>query len=99
MEASNIRVLKQDYHRNGVGGNGFVVSLFEWDTDDVDDDKRFVGISFGSSREEFIFNTAVLHLGQLQDGNIEFARGNSWRGSDHCGPALADAWNEFDPEE
>jgi hypothetical protein len=89
MDGESITVIKQAYHRNGIGGAGFVVSLFDWGTNGL-----FVGISFGNERNKFIEQTAVLNIAELDYSNIEFAKGNSWRGSDYCGPTLWEAWEK-----
>lgn len=98
-----MRVLKQDYHRNGVGGAGFVVSLVEWPeaTDGRPDigTPHFVAVSFfgddETDREAFIAQTAVLSIDLLFAGIIDMHHpggGNAWRGSDKLGPLVADAW-------
>lgn len=91
-------VIHQAYHRNGVGGRGFVVSLVHWDSAGDENEfpvNPFVAISFGvSDRGEFIEQTAALSIPLLLEGSIDFARGNSWRGSDYLGPLVADAWRE-----
>lgn len=92
------KIIKQDWHRNGMGGEGFVVSLMEWGADgDAEPTDLFVGISFGETQDEFISHTAVLKVDELVKGNIEFARGNSWRGADHCGPAIVETLLKDDP--
>jgi len=88
-DPQTVRVLSQAHHRNGVGGEPFVVSLF-----DVADDEgisHFLAMSFGNTRHEFIDRTGVLDLKLAADGVIAFGD-NSWRGSDLYGPVLADAW-------
>jgi hypothetical protein len=101
----DVSVVAQDYHRNGVGGAGFVVSLFQWrNQGDEGEPRLFVGVSFfpdykddgRGTREAFREHTAVLDLGLLTDGCIEISK-NSWRGADHVGPTLATAWQEHDP--
>lgn len=96
MALFNAEVIRQDYHRNGVGGSSFVVSLVRW-TEDEEAERAnpFVVISFlGDGRKGFIERTAVLSIKYLIEGSIDFARGNSWRGSDYLGAAVADAWRE-----
>ena len=103
-----IEILKQDYHRNGMGGEGFIVSLFTWDVNANGMDDKFVAISFDGPhlsgdtsedrREFFRSHTAVLNIHMLEDGNIEFAKGNSWRGADHVGPELVGAWEKTNPD-
>lgn len=93
---SDPRVVKQDYHRNGIGGDGFVVSLVEWKEPETAT-PHFVAISFfaedtGLTREvqaeTFRAKTAVLSLDDLMVGDIE----NAWRGADRVGLAVVDAW-------
>lgn len=82
---STFRTQKIAYHRNGVGGAGFHIVIF---TDSESDTaaRRMVAIQF----EEEGY-TAVLDLDELAKENIEFARGNSWRGYDHWGDKLKSA--------
>jgi hypothetical protein len=98
-------VIAQDYHRNGIGGVGFVVSLVQWPEAGRD---TFVAVSFygdqgdeGASPRhrmgEFQSHTAVLSVDLLSKKVIDmFAtpRGNAWRGADYVGPAVAAAWRE-----
>jgi hypothetical protein len=37
---------------------------------------------------------ALLSIEGLVAGNVGFAEGNSWRGADYVGPAVADAWHD-----
>lgn len=74
MGIKNIRV---DYHRNGVGGEGFYVALFENSIDGEAKVRPFVGVIFDSPGQ-----CAVFDVDELKAGNIQFAHGNSWRG-DH----------------
>jgi len=68
MKLSNINV---DYHRNGIGGEGFHVATF--DAQDGDKHHRMVGVVFDG-------RCAILDIDLLSENNIEFAMGNSWRG-------------------
>lgn len=100
-----IKVLEQDWHRNGIGGEGFVASLVEW-TDAATG--PFLVISFPDSedgrdtsspedrRNVFIARTAAINvlMTLITDKGVTFAKGNSWRGSDYLGPAVADAWRK-----
>jgi hypothetical protein len=94
----NVRgIVEQAYHRNGIGGNGFVVTLFKA----MDEPGVFVAISFQTrwdfetreqAIEDFATNTAVLSVAETAKGNVAFAGGNSWRGSDRYGREIAEAW-------
>lgn len=67
------------YHRNGVGGVGFYVALFN-----DPEGGKMLGIHFPTD-DGTIF-TAVLNVDETAKGNIAFAGGNSWRG---------DKWHHF----
>ena len=98
----DITIIDQDYHRNGVGGAGVVFTLFDREEIGYGGEprvRRMLGVSFTGSRQFFVEHTAVLDLQETVDGNIEFARGNSWRGSDEFGPTLADAWERTEGED
>lgn len=93
-------VIKQEYHRNGVGGEGFVASLVTWpliDKEYSDGFMRnpFLAISFFGEGGEKLDKekTAVLSIPMLLEGEIGFGR-NSWRGADYIGPAVAKAWED-----
>jgi len=95
---SDVRIIKQDYHRNGVGGDGFVVSLVDWPEAAPESvTSHFVAVSFFASdstlpREEQVeymrTHTAVLSIDQMMVGNI----GQAWRGADSVGPAVTKVW-------
>lgn len=86
-------IVKQDSHRNGVGGAPFVVTLIHAIMDG--EEHQFVATSFyGDSKARFSEQTSLLDINELKQGNIEFAEGNSWRGSDMFGDVIADAWQE-----
>ena len=99
-----IRVIKQDYHRNGIGGAGFVVSLVEWPEGAADAKAAgshsglFVTISFPNwdnenDTEYMRAHTAALNIGQLAEGQIMMYEDNAaWRGADRLGPAVVDEW-------
>ena len=71
-----IKVTDMSYHRNGIGGNGFHVALFDYkDEDGVT--HKMVGTVFDDQG-----SCAVYDVDMLKAGNIAFANGNSWRG-DH----------------
>ena len=87
MRNEEIKVTQIDYHRNGISGEGFTVCLFKYK-----EGRRvhnMVGILFGRNGQ-----CAVLDVQELQDGNIEFAKGNSWRG-DYFEPTLRKAKDKF----
>jgi hypothetical protein len=73
------RILKADYHRNGVGGNGFFVALFE----DDDGSTKF-GVFFpdqdNSGKSIPSMNTAVFDLDLLKKKKIKMSEGNACRG-------------------
>ena len=83
IKGMKINVLKVDYHRNGVAGNGFHVVLFKHDK------TLKVGIVFPEQG-----NVAVLDVGLLHEGTIESGE-NSWRGDDFE-PALRVACDAFE---
>ena len=72
MKLSNIKV---DYHRNGISGEGFHVATFHMQ--EGERHHNMVAVLFGEPGQ-----CAVLDIDLLKENNIEFARGNSWRG-DH----------------
>ena len=73
---SHLSVIKHDYHRNGIGGNGFHVVIFDWNEPNYEE-KNMCAFLF-----EETGSIAVTQIDMLKDHNIEFAHGNSWRG-DH----------------
>ena len=95
---SDIRVVQQEYHRNGIGGAGFVVSLVEWPEAQANHElvtPHFLAVSFfGESGtraqkvEAFRSQTAVFALDHLMSANIV----NAWRGADRIGPAVVEAY-------
>lgn len=69
-----------DYHRNGVSGVGFFVSIFK--DDEADPHERFLGIQFEDDTDCY---TAVIGIGRLCEKGIQMHGedyGNAWRG-DH----------------
>lgn len=93
------RIVKQAYHRNGVGGDGFIVSLVDWPgaASEALATPHFVAVSFpdpdstherGEQVEYMRSHTAVLSIDQLMAGDIDSA----WRGADQVGPAVVEAW-------
>jgi hypothetical protein len=80
----NIKILKTDYHRNGVGGEPFKAIIFQHSEDDDDTPKTMVAIRFADDKKKGGFSAprcAVFDLALLYEGVIEFGQ-NSWRG-DH----------------
>ena len=65
-----IKIIKKAYHRNGIAGSPFVVSIFEHDG------HKMVGVRFAETG-----HTAVFNLKLLSESVIEFGE-NSFRG-DH----------------
>jgi hypothetical protein len=92
-------ILQQDYHRNGVGGDGFVASIIR-SYDDENNFQDLVAISFPEYDDEgenmgFGGRTAVLDLDILNEKRtIEFGV-NSWRGSDMYGAGLWEHWKKM----
>jgi hypothetical protein len=79
-----IKILSADYHRNGVGGNGFWAVIF--DATALGVTRRMVASIFPHDR----MNCAVFQIDKLAAGNVKFIE-NSWRGdvfSDHLADAL-----------
>ena len=69
-------MIKIAYHRNGISGEGFHVILFDW-KESSEVTRRMQAVVFKSPGHCAVFDTA-----ELANSNIEFAKGNSWRG-DH----------------
>ena len=83
-----MKILDASYHRNGVGGNGFYVAIFE--------DPKFgemLGVFFPERDSEGnpkpSMNTAIFSMEGLKESNIQFGQ-NSWPG-DHYADVLNDA--------
>ena len=72
------------YHRNGVSGVPFVVSIFI-----SKEGNRMVGICFDDDTDHYC---AVLDIDLLYAGNIKFTE-NSWRG-DNFEPELKAVWEQ-----
>ena len=81
----DIKVIKQAYHRNGVGGIGFNVVIFKTQGDSETRNRKMLGVVFPESGA-----VAVFDIAELAKDNIEFAQGNSWRG-DHFETGLREA--------
>lgn len=75
---------KHDYHRNGIGGLGFYVHLFDW-TDEDGKLRHMMAVDFEADKHVGGITCAVLDVDELKAGNIEFANGNSWRGDRFVG--------------
>ena len=78
---NHLQVIKHEYHRNGICGNGFHVVIFDW-TEPNDAQKNMCAFLF-----EETGSIAVTQIDMLKEHNIEFACGNSWRG-DHFEGAI-----------
>lgn len=90
-----LNILRMDYHRNGGGGVGFHVVIFDWDDTESRLFRRMVATVFElETKEEQAVGhngrVSVFDLDQLHAGNVTFARGNSWRG-DHFEESLRKA--------
>lgn len=81
ISKSPLKVIKHDYHRNGISGNGFHVVIFDWNEPNHTQ-KNMCAFIF-----EETGSIAVTQIDMLKDHNIEFACGNSWRG-DHFEAAI-----------
>ncbi len=89
---AGIEILEADYHRNGVGGEGFYVGLIR------DEGRRMLVTWFpeyeddGNTLTPFQTRIAVVDVDAAATGNIYMYRrgdqpgGNAWRG-DHYGTA------------
>jgi len=80
-----LKITAASWHRNGICGVGFYAILF----DDLDEKKKMVASLFDEAGY-----CAVYDVAQLAEGNVEFARGNSWRG-DQYAEALRPLLSEF----
>lgn len=76
---SKLTIVACDYHRNGIGGVGFYAVIF-----DDPECGRMVASVFQeeNSDEPSTSYCAVYKIDELAKGNVEFAKGNSWRGDD-----------------
>ena len=88
-----INVTDVEWHRNGLGGEGFHVVLFGWV--DGKKNRKMVATVFGASEKKPSMRTAVFDRDELAAGNVAFDGGNSWRG-DHFAAALNDAIVEYE---
>lgn len=96
------RIISMARHRNGVGGNPFVVTLFE----SYGSRDAYVAISMApectdpsdKQRRDFIDNTAVLRVADLIAGDVSFGVA-SLSGSDTWGRDIADAYDKRTQDE
>lgn len=73
MQKQVKKIIAADYHRNGVGGQGFGVVVFV-PHKDVGAEGNMVGVVFPERG-----HVAVLDIDMLADGIVAFGK-NSWRG-------------------
>lgn len=73
-----LEIIDASFHRNGIAGQGFYAILFK------DRDKTMIASLFDDPGY-----CAVYEVSQLQEGNIKFAKGNSWRGDHYEGKLRA----------
>lgn len=88
MRNDERRLVAISYHRNGVGGQGFHIALFRWKDPDKRTPRLMQAIAFSSEEHDsdpFEGQLAVTDTAESAAGNIEFTKGNSWRGHDHFG--------------
>lgn len=83
MREFTLKILQLDYHRNGVGGNGFYIIAFDFEEDEGNQ-RKMVGIVFEDQG-----NCAVFDRELLGKGEVRFFH-NSWRG-DHFEKQLREA--------
>jgi hypothetical protein len=69
MSELNLKITSVSYHRNGISGAPFYAILFT-----EKKEGNMVASLFDDTR------CAVYKVSELVKGNIEFAKGNSWRG-------------------
>lgn len=74
MTKAKLNIIKASYHRNGISGEGFYAVIFK------DDD--FPNLTFIASVFDESGYCSVYAIEELEKHNIEFAKGNSWRGDD-----------------
>lgn len=90
MRTASPKIIATDYHRNGICGKGFNVTIFE-DTGDDGRRHKFLAVDFGKDADKDTGNVcvAVFDLDLLKQENIEFGV-NSFRG-DYFSDALRQA--------
>ena len=74
MKKSPLKVHKCEFHRNGITGAPYHVVIFDW-LEKGDQHLNMCAFVF----EEAI-HIAVTKIDMLAEHNVEFAKGNSWRG-------------------
>jgi hypothetical protein len=79
----NITLEKCDYHRNGIGGNGFHVALFTYKDDGRA--RKMLAVLFDDPNSVAVFDRELLAQGII--GMFE-GSGNAFRGADYFGPHL-----------
>ena len=79
----HLKVIKSDYHRNGISGEGFNVIIFDW-LDPKETQTNMCAFVFKDKGR-----IAVTNINELGHHNIEFAMGNSWSG-EHFETTLRD---------
>lgn len=84
-----LKIIEASFHRNGVCGAPFYAVLFEDRENEEEADRLMIASIF-----EEPFTCAVYSVARLQDKNIAFAMGNSWRGDEYEAELrpLLDAW-------
>ena len=73
-EYMKLKILQNEYHRNGVSGTGFNVMIFKTKGDRETANKVMMGVIFPDKG-----SVAVFDLNKLAQQNIKFGD-NSWRG-------------------
>jgi hypothetical protein len=84
-----LELVKLDYHRNGICGQGFWVAIANETDEDGEKSQKLIIRFPDVDKEVGAVVCSVLDLGLLNKRIIEFGR-NSWRG-DHYSDAM-DAW-------
>ena len=79
-------IIDMAYHRNGICGVPFIVTIFE-----SADGNNMVGIRFDDDSDCYC---AVLDIDKLAEHEIRFCH-NSWRG-DHFADEILHAWVKSD---
>jgi hypothetical protein len=71
MSNETLKIIKSEYHRNGVSGVPFQIVIFDYKDNEVEL-KNMCAFLFEES-------CAITNIDQLAAHNIEFGNGNSWR--------------------
>ena len=90
MSDTTITLLELDYHRNGVGGEGFFAARFTVNSVDGGGPGEFLAIIFDGPGQVAAVRTD--HV--FAEHGIKFGW-NSWRGNDSYGPALREAIADY----